>query len=87
MSLNIKSSEAEGLARALAGTTGETLTLAVTIALRERLDRLQGQRGAEVAERADRLRRIGEDAATRWVEPYRSAEHGVLLYDERGLAR
>lgn len=87
MSLNIKSQEAERLARALAGTTGETLTRAVTIALRERLDRLHGQSGAEVAERATRLAKIAEDAAKRWVEPYRSAEHGDLLYDKQGLPR
>lgn len=87
MSLNIKSEEAEHLARALAGTTGETLTRAVTVALRERLDRVRGSRDAEVSERAASLRKIGKDAAQRWVEPYRSAEHSVLLYDELGLPR
>jgi antitoxin VapB len=85
MSLNIKSEEAEHLARELAGTTGETLTRALTVALRERLDRVQGRRDAEVSERAARLRKIGKDAAQRWLEPYRSAEHGVILFDERGL--
>ncbi|MGH2889492.1 MAG: type II toxin-antitoxin system VapB family antitoxin [Solirubrobacteraceae bacterium] len=87
MSLNIKSEEAERLARALAGATGESMTSAVTIALRERLGRLDGQRDAEIAERAARLREIGKDAAKRWVEPYRSAEHGELLYDDQGLPR
>lgn len=87
MSLNIKSGEAERLARALAGTTGETLTRAVTVALRERLDRVGRGRDAEVAERAARLRKISADAAQRWVEPYRSDGVDALLYDERGLPR
>ena len=37
MALNIKNPEAEALARALAEETGESLTEAVTVALRERL--------------------------------------------------
>lgn len=67
--------------------TGETLTRAVTVALRERLVRVQGQPIAQVAERAARIREIGQDAAKRWIEPFRSAEHGEVLYDERGLPR
>lgn len=87
MSLNIKSEEAERLARAVAGATGESLTRAVTEALRERLDRLQGDRSAEVAERTASIRKIGRDAAKRWAEPHRSLQHGDLLYDDRGLPR
>lgn len=30
---------------------------------------------------------IGRDCATRLKEPYRSADHGDLLYDELGLPR
>ena len=41
MSLNIKNPEAHALAARLAKKTGETLTDAVTIALRERLERLE----------------------------------------------
>lgn len=85
--MNIKNEEAESLARALAARTGETLTRAVTIALGERLGRMQSQPVADVAERAGRLREIAQDAAKRWTEPYRSADHGALLYDERGLPR
>lgn len=36
---------------------------------------------------ADRLLTIGKDCAGRLKEPFRSAEHGDLLYDERGLPR
>ena len=41
MSLNIKNPEAHALATRLAQKTGETLTDAVTTALRERLERLE----------------------------------------------
>jgi antitoxin VapB len=87
VSLNIKSDEAERLARELAAVTGESLTRAVTVAVRERLARLQHRDDAAAAERAARLREIAQDAAGRWVEPYRTADHGDLLYDESGLPR
>ena len=84
MSLNIKSEEAHRLAQELARLTSESMTTAVTEALRERLDRL---RRAAPAGLADRLLAIGRDCAARLKEPYRSADHGDLLYDERGLPR
>ena len=84
MSLNIKSEEAHRLVRELARLTGESMTAAVTTAVRERLDRVR--RGQAVG-LADRLLAIGKDCAPRLKEPFRSAEHGDLLYDERGLPR
>jgi antitoxin VapB len=84
MSLNIKDEEAHRLARELARLTGESQTTAVTIALRERLDRLQA---AEHPALADRLLAIGRNTAPRLKEPFRSADHGELLYDDRGLPR
>jgi len=87
MSLNIKSEEAERLARALAGATGETLTGAVTNALRERLDRVHQRSLSEVDDRAAVIRKIAEDASGRWTEPYRHVEHSDVLYDDRGLPR
>ncbi len=87
MSLNIKNPEAERLARQLAAATGESVTRAVTVAVRERLDRLQQRDEHAAAARAARIREIARDAATRWVEPYRSADHGDLFYDEAGLPR
>ena len=41
MALNIKSDEADRLARELAAATGESLTTAVTAALRERLAKVK----------------------------------------------
>jgi antitoxin VapB len=59
----------------------------VTEAVRERLDRVRSSNDDGAAQRAERIRRIGKDAAPRWVEPYRSADHADILYDERGLPR
>lgn len=82
MSLNIKDPETHRLVRELAERTGESMTAAVREAVRERLDRVtsQGEVGL-----ADRLLGTGRDCAKRFREPFRSAEHGDLLYDERGL--
>jgi antitoxin VapB len=44
MALSIKTVEADRLARSLAKLTGETMTKAVTVALRERLDRERAKR-------------------------------------------
>jgi antitoxin VapB len=84
MGLNIKNDEAHRLAEELARLTGESMTAAVTIAVRERLERIRRERGESLAER---LVAIGKDCAPRLKEPFRSADHGDLLYDERGLPR
>jgi antitoxin VapB len=84
MSMNIKSEEAHRLARELARLTGESMTAAVTAAVRERLNRLRREESSGLA---DRLLAIGKDCAVRLKEPFRSADHGDLLYDERGLPR
>jgi antitoxin VapB len=84
MAMNIKNPETNRLVQELAELTGESLTTAITEAVRERLARLHGERGAGLAER---LVLIGKDCAPRLKEPFRSAEHGDLLYDERGLPR
>lgn len=85
MGLNIKNEEAHRLAQELAALTGETMTAAVTEAVRERLERVRcEQRNVGLAER---LLAIAEDIAPRIKEPWRSTPHGELLYDERGLPR
>ncbi|HVC83537.1 MAG TPA: type II toxin-antitoxin system VapB family antitoxin [Chloroflexota bacterium] len=80
--MNIKSEEAHRLARELADLTGESQTAAITVALRERLERLQAERPADLAAR---LLAIGRDCAAHLPEPYRSIDHADLLYDEHGL--
>jgi len=82
MALNIKNEEAYRLAQELSRETGESMTAAVTEALRERLDRVRRTNDCKLA---DRLLEIGQDCASHLKEPWRSAEHGKLLYDERGL--
>jgi antitoxin VapB len=82
MGLNIKNWEAHQIAKELSRLPGESMTTAVTIALRERLERVRQIQGLSLA---DRLLAIGRDCAARLKEPYRSADHGDLLYDERGL--
>ena len=84
MGLNIKNKETHRLAAELAKLTGESLTAAVTQAVRERLDRIRREEGSSLA---DRLLAIGKDCAARLKEPFRSADHADLLYDERGLPR
>ncbi len=84
MSLNIKNEETYRLARELAERTGESMTAAVTVAVRERLDRIRDQHDIDLV---DRLLAIGKDCAAHLKEPYRSSDHGALLYDELGLPR
>ncbi len=87
MSLNIKSEEAEELARSLAQATGESLTGAITVALRERLARVRDLAGEQVARRASGLRAIAADAGPRWKPEYRHVDHADMLYDDDGLPR
>jgi antitoxin VapB len=59
MALSIKTDEADRLARALSRLTGESLTCAVTVALRERLDRERARR-ADKGDLAARLTALAE---------------------------
>ena len=85
MGLNIKNEETCRLARELARLTGESMTGAITVAVRERLDREERQRTMEA--RLKRMREIA-DRCARLLGPGPSAvEHGQMLYDERGLPK
>ena len=83
MSLNIKNDETCRLAGELARLTGETMTGAITVALRERLDREHRIRGAE--SRLRNMRRIAARCARLLGPGPAAVDHGDLLYDERGL--
>lgn len=80
--LNIKNAETHRLVQELADLTGESLTTAVTEAVKEKLARVRGENGAGLAER---LMAIGRDCASHLREPYRSIDHGAMLYGDDGL--
>jgi antitoxin VapB len=83
MALSIKSDEADRLARELAAETGETLTDAVVIALRERLDR---QHTRHAGSMRTRLSRLAADVAALPVADDRTPEQ-IIGYDDTGLSR
>lgn len=85
MGLNSKNEETHRLAGELAQLTGETMTGAITVALRERLERERPQRSVE--ERVRELRAIGQRCASLLRDGPSAAEHGDYLYDERGLPK
>lgn len=85
MSLNIKNEETHRLARELAHITGETMTGAITIALKERLKRERRARSADA--RARELHAVGKRCARLLKDGPSAIEHGDCLYDERGLPK
>jgi antitoxin VapB len=83
MSLNIKSREAHALARQVADRTGESLTLAVTVALKDRLEHLM--RTEDQKKTAQQLLAIGRRCASALDRP--KVDHATLLYDEHGAPK
>ena len=82
MALSIKSEEADRLARRLAATTGESLTEAVLVALRERLAREERRREADTI--GARLERLAAEIAELPVLDARTPDE-IIGYDEHGL--
>lgn len=83
MALNIKSPEADRLARELASLTGESITDAVTKALKERLARERRKHRSSREELRQALREIAERAASYPVLDPRSDDE-LLGYNEIG---
>jgi antitoxin VapB len=83
MALSIKDPEADRLARELAKRTGESLTQAVVVALRERLARETGRTSA--VSLRDELAAIRRRCAALPLVDSRTAEQ-ILEYDEHGLS-
>lgn len=67
MALNIKNPETEKLAAEVADLAGESKTQAVTVALRERRERLR--RGETLAQRRTRIQRFLEEEVWAQVPP------------------
>lgn len=84
MPLSIKSQEADRLARELAQATGESITDAVVIAIRERLDRERRRRGSRGDRFNARLKRMQERVAKLPVLDSRTPDE-IIGYDEHGL--
>ncbi len=84
MPISIKNAEAEKLAREISKETGESLTTAITNALRDRLQRLRGRRHAKnlTQEVDDILHRVD---ALPTIDG--RSEDEILDYDSQGLPR
>ena len=82
MPISIKNPEAEKLAREISKETGESLTAAITNALRDRLQRLRGRRHVKslAQEVEDILHRV-DSMPTLDDRP----EDEILGYDAQGL--
>lgn len=80
MSLNIKNEETHKLVQELAALTGESMTVAVTEAVRERLARVKGKGMAE------RIMKIAKESAA-LLKGKPLPDHGELLYDQKGLPK
>ena len=85
MALNIKNEETCNLARELAELTGETMTGAITVALRDRLERERQQRSVEA--RLDAIHAIQDRVAQLLEGGPHPIDHAELLYDEHGLPK
>lgn len=83
MSLNIKDPEAHELAQLLAEATGETMTKAVTIALKERLSRVRRAKKAKAT--LEEVHAIAKRFQSHLSGPIE--DHGTFLYDEKGLPK
>ena len=79
--INIKNQKARALVDQIVQRTGETVTEAVTAALQRRLNELTRE------EKLARVRELTKGLAQHWVEPWKSADHGEILYDQQGLPK
>jgi antitoxin VapB len=81
MALSLKHPEADRLARELSSETGEGLTEAVIVALRERLERVRRRRPYRLA---DEIMRIGRECAALPELDTRTAEE-IIGFDSAGM--
>ena len=80
MSLNIKNEETHRLAQELAAITGESMTVAVTEAVRERLTRVKNKG------MADRIMKIAKQSSA-LLKGKPLPDIDEFLYDENGLPK
>lgn len=85
MTMHIKNEETYRLAQELADLTGESLTEAVTQALRERLERCKHRKIRE--DRIEKILEIARETAAHFDPNFRSEDHAEMLYDDKGLPK
>jgi len=85
MSLNIKNPEAHKLAHDLAALTGESMSTAVTTAVRERLERLR--RESDKDKFLANMMEIARDCARHLKSSPLLDNPDEFLYDENGLPK
>jgi antitoxin VapB len=86
VTMNIKNPEAHRLAKELACLKGETITTAVIVALRERLEREAHGRSSREGVAA-RLMQIARDYQSQMTSDFRDLDPDELLYDDLGLPK
>lgn len=86
MSLNIKNPEVHELAKELAELTGENLTEAIRVALKERLAR-ERNTPERIAERSRVIMAMGAEIASRLPPEFLTMDVDDYLYDEHGLPK
>jgi antitoxin VapB len=82
VALNIEDEDTDRLARELDAETGESITVAIAVAVRERLERLRGAVPRE--RRREELGRIAERRSARWVRDPRSPDE-IIGYGPDGV--
>lgn len=82
MALNIKDPATDRLVRELAEATGESITVTVATAARERLERVRGRLTPE--QKRASIRRIQARVRARGIDRSLS-EDEILGYDENGI--
>ena len=81
MSMNIKNPETFRLAKELATATGESMTAAVTTAIRERLERVRADF------RVEDILAMAREIRERMPPGYFNQDFDAMLYDEHGLPK
>jgi len=84
MAFSIKDPEADRLTRELAAATGESMTQAVAVAVRERLERVRARKSGRRL--ADELDEIARRCGRLPVLDHRR-DDAILDYDKHGLPR
>lgn len=87
MALNIKNPETYRLVKELADATGQTMTGAVTEAVRQQLEQLRSAGDDDVETRLARLLELAGEIRRGAPVGYFDQDFDSLLYDDTGLPR